>query len=156
MPYDILTEEEHKDTIRDVLGVTERDLPDSVLDSIMGIQAGELKAKERVITWSAIMTADDEDTIRLKIGTIYLTAIAVLPRLRMMLREFEKIGEFTLGRMDWDKFKQDLMDSANVALGSIGTDSDLDYASFVVTGPSRRFRDLVEAGQWGQTIFRNV
>lgn len=153
---DILKSATDKNAIRLVLGVDTNDVSDTVLDSVIGIVSAEIQVKERVTNWAAVLAADDEDTTRLQLGTIYLTAVSLIPRLRQILRTGEKIAELQLGRIDWNTYKEELLGLANEMLGEIGGATDDVFTLFTVAGPSRQFRKLRDLGVPEQAEFQNV
>ncbi len=153
---DILTDPGDLEAVRIVLGVTTRDVSDDILKSLVGIPAAELLVKDRFTTWAAILTAADADTDRLKLGTIYYTAALLLPRLTNLLRAAEKVGEFTLGQISWEKLREHLLELAGTILGDIGTNADDEVSVFSVYGPSRKYRELKAIGLAHQAEFQNV
>lgn len=153
---DILTNKSDKTAIRLVLGVDDTDVSDIVLDSIIGIQAAEIRVKERITNWEVVLAATDEDTTRLKLGTIYFTAANLVPRLRNLLRPGEKVAELVLGKIDWNNFKEELLGLANEMLAEIGSTSDATFTLFTVDGPSRKFRELDAIAMSDTAEFQNV
>ncbi len=156
MSVEILTDDADLEAVRIVLGVTTRDVSDSILASLVGIPAAELVVKNRFTNWAAILEAGDADTDRLKLGTIYYTAAFLLPRLTNLLRAAEKVGEFTLGQISWDKLREHLLELAGIVLGDIGTTADDEITVFSVYGPSRKYRELKAIGLAHQAEFQNV
>ena len=155
---DILIEPEDWQAVRDVLGVDTRDLPDEVVTSIVGVQSAELIVKDRITDWATIMAAvpATADTVKLRLGTIYHTAVLLLPRVRNILRPYERVAELTLGTVDWKSMREELLAKANETLGLIGTTGDDTFTLFSVAGPSRAFRALKAAGLSGSAEFQNV
>jgi len=150
---DILIEPDDWQAVRDVLGVSDQDLPDGVITSVIGVTSAELIVKARVTNWAAIMALvpATADTVKLRLGTIYHTAVLLIPRVQNILREGEKVAEFTLGKMNWDSIREELLARANETLGLIGAAGDDTFTLFSVSGPSRAYRVLHEAAE-----FQNV
>lgn len=152
---DILEDSDYE-AVRVVLGVTTRDVSDTVLNSVIAIPAAEVEVKTRITDWATVLAAGGVDATRLKLGTIYNAAANLIPRLRQTLRPMERVGELIMGNINWDKMRDELVAKADEALGAIGGSADDQFTLFTVGGPSRKYRTLEEIGQESTADFVNI
>ena len=125
------------DSIREVLGLTDTDLPDATIERTPFLASAEIAVKGRVPDYAAIVAAAGDDQTRLYAGIVYLTAAKLCERAKNLYRPKERIGDFWAGEIDWDELKIELLAEYENQIGSISTQTLSTPTLLTLAGISR-------------------
>ena len=160
---DILDGNADYDAVRNLIGIDETVMADSVLETFPFLGVVEALVEDAFSDWATILAGDDVDTTFLKTGTACLTAIRL--RLRLALSGYG--GGFSVrgysqagSSIEWDDVYGQLAEWASEAFGSMSThqdDLDSRFTIIVRDGPTRSKSNVpTTAEQWYERVFPRV
>lgn len=137
---DILSSGDY-DAVRELVGMDESILPDTVLDEFTFIDLTEATVKAAVSTWAAIMAAGSgSDYVFLRAGTVFRMAALIAQRFEMSIQfghGFAFGGYSEVAKLvNWQAVREQLDEWAAQAFAGISTYSLTRPAIVVIDGPT--------------------
>lgn len=109
------------DAVRNILGVGSQVVGDGVIESLNYLPIVEAEVKDAVPTWSDILSADDSDTTRLKLGVANWVAARLCAFLQRQESQDYKLADYTHRPtdVDWAQKAKDLVAEAASSLAKL-------------------------------------